>query len=214
MRSVHYVSPAEGLKEFSQSSGLSEAVAALQTNPLPGVIELKPTNIQPENLENLKAQLQQLPQVAMAKLDMQWVKRLLAIVQASKKFVYGLLAILSLAVLLIVVNTIRILLQRYGAEIRVLKLVGASHFFICRPFLYAGMLYGFISGLLAALLVAVFLKYLSLSVESVAALYNTTLSLQGLSFGEMLKLLGFSMLLGWLGAWIALWEQLSDLEVH
>jgi cell division transport system permease protein len=211
---INFVSAEQGLQDFSKASGLTEAFAALSINPLPAVIEFKPLDTNPDNLTRLQTELSQIPEVDWVKFDTQWVKRLFAIVDLIQQFIYGLAAVLAIAVLLIIGNTIRNIVQAHHAEILVLKLVGASNHFIRRPFVYTGVIYGFIAGLFALILSAIFMHWLNIPAETLAALYNSPLQLQGVNFSNAIILLGISMLLGILGAWAALTEHLLDVEVR
>ncbi len=209
-----YISPQQGMAEFIAVSGLDDAFNVLDANPLPGVIKITPQDLSPSALQGLQSQLQQLPQVASVNFDMQWLKRLMAIVQLSKDFIYGLLGLLSLAVLLIIGNTIRTHVERYHREIEVLKLIGASNHFIRRPFLYTGILYGFAAGVVAVILVNIFVFGLQTPVANLANLYGSQFTLQGLNLIGTLSLLLFSVILGYLGSWVALQQHLMKVEIR
>ncbi|MBC7288511.1 MAG: FtsX-like permease family protein, partial [Armatimonadetes bacterium] len=60
---------------------------------------------------------------------------------------WGLVAILAAASLLIITTTIRITIYARRREIRIMQLVGATHWFIRLPFLLEGLLYGFVGGI-------------------------------------------------------------------
>jgi cell division transport system permease protein len=211
---VNFISSEQGRRDFSDVSGLADAFAALAVNPLPGMIEVKPIDTHPDALTQLQTELSQLPEVDLLKVDMQWIKRLFAIFDLTQQFIYGLSVILGVAILLIIGNMIRGIVQAHRSEILVLKLVGASGHFIRRPFIYTGMMYGFIAGLLALCLSACFIYWLNVPVQTLAALYNSSIELHGLGFGQIVMLLMISLLLGAFGAWAALTEHLLDVEVR
>ncbi|GAB4393235.1 MAG: permease-like cell division protein FtsX [Gammaproteobacteria bacterium] len=209
-----YISPEQGLKEFKQQSGFSDAVAQLPDNPLPPVIEIYPTpQIDSTHaLENMLQSLQRLPHVDMAQLDVQWVKRLYSIVNIAQRAVYALAILLALGVLLVIGNTIRLATQNYKREIEVIKLVGATDAFICRPFLYTGVFYGLFGGIFAWWLVDIFLWWLSGPVQHLVGLYHSHYQLQGLGFSSIMNLLLLSMLLGWLGSKLAVMRHIREIE--
>lgn len=175
---ARYVSPAEGLATFKETSDLGKAIDHLQANPLPGVIILHPAlayrtpNAMAHLVENLKV----FSQVDMAQLDMQWVQQLYRIIELCKHVISALAILLGLGVLLIIGNTIRLMTQNRHREIEVMKLVGATDAFVRRPFLYTGMFYGLLGSLIALFFVCVVLWWLEGSAQALAATYGSVFS--------------------------------------
>lgn len=204
--SVKYISPTEGLASFEQASGMSNLSEILPSNPLPPVIELHPaTKMQsPLAIQSLQKELQQLPEVDVVQLDMAWVKRLYSILTIAKKMVWGVGLLLSFAVVLIIANTIRLATENNHREIEVMRLVGAPHAYIRRPFLYTGALYGCLGGLVAWLLVEMIAVILAQPVKTLALSYGSSFHLLGLGFMGTLATWGLSAGLGLLGAWAVL----------
>ena len=66
-----------------------------------------------------------------------------------------LAGLLAAGVLLVVGNTMRLSVEGRRREIEIAKLFGATDAFIRRPFLYSGLLYGALGGVIAWLLVMV-----------------------------------------------------------
>ena len=118
----------EAMEEFRRLSGFGDALNALNKNPLPTVLVVHPTaTIQgPDQVGELLRQLESRPEVDLAQLDMQWVKRLFALMEIGKRGVYVLASLLALAVLLVVGNTIRLAIQNRRDEIVITKLFGAT----------------------------------------------------------------------------------------
>jgi len=135
---VRLIGREQALQEFRQLSGFGAALDTLQENPLPAVLVIEPDALHrdPQAAENLRLELQQLPEVKLAQLDLQWVQRFQAISRIAGRLVLVIGSLLAAAVLLIVVNTIRLEIQNRQAEIEITKLVGATNAFIRRPFLY------------------------------------------------------------------------------
>lgn len=207
--SVKYISPAQGLADFQKQSGFGDVFAQLHNNPLPGVIVVHPVVLvqKPMVIQALVQRLQALPQVDIAQLDMSWVKRLYAFVTLGQHAVLVLSVLLGLAVLLIIGNTIRLNVQNHRAEIEVIKLLGASNGFICRPYLYIGILYGVVGAALAYLLITILVGMLTSPTENLASLYQIHFSLQGLTLLATSILLLFGGCLGLLGSWLAVaWQ--------
>lgn len=214
IRQASYISPQEALEEFQRLSGFGEALDALQSNPLPGVLVVLPRVEpgKPDASEVLLAELRDNPRVDLARLDVQWVKRLYAIMDILRQAVYVLASLLALAVLLVVGNTIRLAIQNRRDEIVIIKLIGGTDAFIRRPFLYTGFWYGLFGGLIAWLLVSVSLWILNDPVEKLAGLYQNSFSLSGLNVQTTGILLLSGILLGLVGSWIAVGRHLRDIE--
>lgn len=212
--SVNYISRSEALQEFQRLSGFGDALEALKENPLPSVLVIHPTAnaSTPAATERLLQRLQAYPPVDVAQLDMQWVKRLYVIMELVRRGVVVLAALLALAVLLVVGNTIRLAIQNRRDEIVVMKLIGGTDGFIRRPFLYTGFWYGLFGGVIAWLLVSLSLSILSDPVERLTGLYQSQFELSGLDFTTTGILLGTSILLGLAGSWLAVGRHLRDIE--
>lgn len=214
IRKVNYISPEQALAEFQRLSGFGQALDALADNPLPAVLVVLPVLEQgsPAATEVLLAELREDPRVDLARLDVQWVKRLYAIMEILRQGVYVLASLLALAVLLVVGNTIRLAIQNRRDEIVIIKLIGGTDAFIRRPFLYTGFWYGLFGGLIAWLLVSLSLWILGGPVEKLAGLYQNSFSLRGLNTQTTTILLLSGIALGLVGSWIAVGRHLRDIE--
>ena len=211
---VRLIEKDNALEEFQRFSGFSDALRALGENPLPAVIVVEPTadHSTPEAAESMLSALRALRQVELAQLDLQWVRRFHAITDIARRAIAVLATLLGLAVMLIVVNTIRLEIQNRHAEIEITKLIGGTDAFIRRPFLYAGLWYGLFGGLLAWLLVILGVGLLDPPVARLAGLYQSTFELSGMDYPAFLILIGGSTLLGLVGSWVAVGRHLSEIE--
>ncbi|VAW77321.1 Cell-division-associated, ABC-transporter-like signaling protein FtsX [hydrothermal vent metagenome] len=212
--SLELVTPEQALAEFKELSGFGQTLDLLDDNPLPVVLAIKPADTfsTAQTAAELTQKLRALPEVELAQLDLQWVKRFNAIIEIIQRSIWILAALLSLAVLLIVGNTIRLEILSRREEIEVTKLIGATNGFIRRPFLYTGLWYGLLGAILGTLLVEIALWQLLDPVSRLAGLYQSNFSLQALDAGELLYLLLGGAGLGLLGAWIAVGRHLSAIE--
>ncbi|WP_114417200.1 permease-like cell division protein FtsX [Marinospirillum perlucidum] len=209
---TRYLSKEQTLAEFREFSGFGEALNYLDGNPLPAVIVVRPSIQGVEAQEQLVTELDQLPEVEEAQLDLAWVKRLFYIMELGQRLITALALLLGIAVLLVVGNTIRLAIENRRQEILVTKLIGATNAFVRRPFLYTGIWYGLGGGLLAWLLINLSLFWLKGPVSSLASAYASDFSLIGLGLRDSLLLLLSSTILGWLGAWIAVGRHLGKIE--
>ena len=209
------VSPEQGLKELQEQAGISNVLTDLNNNPLPWAVVILPSNSlkTPAALTQLGNTLKQNPEVEAVQLDVLWAQRLFAFISLAHRFVYALAIFLSLGVLLIVNNCVRTATEHNKKEIDVIKLIGGTHAFIRRPFLYAGMVYGLLGGIIAWQLVDLLLLWLQTPSTQLAELYHSQFKLADINVKDTLSLLSGSLLLGLVGAWIAVTRHLLGRQV-
>lgn len=211
---VTVVSAADALKEFQKYSGFGAALGALQHNPLPQALHVRPAadSLTPAALDALRAYFETWPGVDVVQLDSEWVQRLNAILAVLERVLLVTAVLLGAGVLAVVGNTVRLEIQNRRAEIEVVKLVGGSNAFVRRPFLYTGVIYGIVGALLAWAVIAIALHVLQGSVAALAKLYGSRYTLIGPASREVLWLIGGGAVLGWLGAWISATRHLRRIE--
>jgi cell division transport system permease protein len=212
---VDYISREAALAEFKQQSGFGAALNALDSNPLPAVLVVRlSAGSNPAAVESLMGSLAHLPGVDLAQLDIEWLRRLAALLQLAERAVAILAALLSLAVLLIIGNTIRLAVVNRQTEIEIIQLVGGTPGFVRRPFLYTGLLQGLLGGLLAWILVEASLLLLSGPARELAGLYGSSFALTGLGVDQGLTLALAGGLLGWAGSRLAVSWQLRQIALR
>ena len=214
IETVKFISKDQALEEFKAYSGFGDALSVLDINPLPAVIQVLPKNTLDDlqSIESLMTELSQIYQVDFVQLDMQWIKRLQSMMQIMQRGVFLLTLLLSFAVLFITGNTIRLELQNRRDEVLIAKLVGATHSFIQRPFLYTGFWLGILSGIVAWTLVTIMMIILQGPIERLSGLYDGAFDVSYLGFIETVLLLGIAAFLGVLGAWGVLHYQLKQIK--
>lgn len=214
VRSTRHISADQALAEFRALSGFGDVLDSLDDNPLPGVISIHlhdhPDG--PELAQRLAEELQALPEVEQVVLDLAWVQRLYSLMELGRRLTLALALALSLGVLLIIGNTIRLAIENRRDEVVIVKLVGGTDAFVRRPFLYTGLWYGLGGGVLAWLAVSLGVLWLKPASSRLAALYDSGYSLTGLGLDNALALWITGALLGWLGAWLAVNRHLHDIE--
>ena len=202
---VKYVSPTEGMKQFSQYIKLNQFDKNRQANPLPGVLIVK---LRDHNnitaIEMLASHLKQNPHIQLVQINMTWVKRLHYIINFGQRLTLALAIVFSLAVILIITNTIRLITQRNKEDIQIMRLFGATRHFIRRPLLYRGTLLGFIGGLLAWILVCLILHWMIVPLKMLALSYQSPLSGMGIDYSNGVIVTLVSTALAFIGSWIAI----------
>jgi len=211
---VEHITAAAALAEFKRLSGFGDALAALDSNPLPPVLLVQPAagSLGAEALQRLVGELGKRPGVDLAQLDAGWVQRLHALLRLAQRGVLIVGALLAVAVLLIVGNTVRLAVLNRRDEIQIISLVGGTAAFIRRPFLYAGVLQGLLGAAGAWGLVHLALTLLSGPVERLGALYATHIGLQGLDPAATALMLVGGGAIGWLASWLAVGRHLDELH--
>ncbi|TDJ22518.1 MAG: ABC transporter permease [Gammaproteobacteria bacterium] len=210
---TRFVSKEESLEAFRQTSGFGKSIDTLSSNPLPHTIIVEPSSsadtFAVKNLLNL---LQTLPGVEIAKLDTEWLERLYTILEIARRSVAIITILFGFAVLLIIGNTIRLDIQNRYQEIIVTKLIGATNAFIRRPFLYGGLWYGLLGGVISWFIVEIGYLAISGPLNRLNLLYQADLVLITFSFQDFIILISSSTLLGLTGSWIAVARHLNQIE--
>ena len=211
---ISLITKEQALEEYKQFSGFGDALDALEENPLPSMLLLQPKleAISVEQGETLLTELGKLTEVESAQFDRQWVNRLIVILHMLKRAVLILSTLLSVAVLLIIGNTIRLSIISKRSEIAINKLFGATNAYIQRPFLYSGLIFGVAGSGLAWILLIISTLIMEYPVTQLAILYNSDFRLHGLNFKELLVLVGIGGSLGLLGSWIAIGRNIRETD--
>ena len=211
---VVLISREQALLEYKQFSGFGEALDSLEENPLPSMLLIQPSMnaVASDPGEALLDELGKMPEVESAQYDRQWVKRLVVIVHILKRAVVILSTLLSIAVLLIIGNTIRLSIINKRTEIAINKLFGATNAYIQRPFLYSGLIYGFTGSCIAWLLLMITTLIMKNPVNQLDVLYNSDFQLHSLDFIQLIILLLTGSGLGLAGSWVAVGRHIRDTE--
>lgn len=215
---VESISPEQGMEEFRAASGFEATVELFDENPLPWVLLVTPPGDEGVELDEaaqaVAAWLQEQPGVEFVQADYKWLERLEGLVVLGEALVRVLILVLSLAVVVVVANTIRLDVANRSGEIQVLHLVGATDGFIRQPFLYAGFWYGILGAALALLLLSLVLFYLHRPMEQLLDAYGNVMRLRGLGLREVAGMLLGGGLLGLAGSWLAVRGHLRQLRLE
>jgi len=137
------------------------------------------------------------------------IDRLTDIIETSKRLGYGIAIFLIIASILIAFNTIRLAIYTSRDEIEVMKLVGAGHWYVRGPFVIAGILYGFVSGVVVLLVLYPMALWIGPASERFFGTFNTFdyyISAFPLLF---FVILGVGVILGALSSYLAVHRYLK-----
>tara|TARA_R110002072_G_scaffold57188_1_gene147246 strand:- start:12847 stop:13815 length:969 start_codon:yes stop_codon:yes gene_type:complete len=209
-----FIDNEQALADFKTRFEFTDAIEFLDENPLPHaiIVRLNPEISSLSAIEQLRDSLVTLPEVDSAILDAAWVQRLQSITRLVERAVWIIATMLSLTVVLVLGNTIRLAIENRKEEIIVVKLVGGTDPFVRRPFLYMGVFLGLGASIVAWCLIQWVIYILNEPIQALSLSYQFEFSLSGLTFLSTLFLLIFGLSLGWLSAWLAVRRHLDEIE--
>jgi cell division transport system permease protein len=187
---VTYISKKEALATLRGELKDKTIVEELHSNPLPNSLEVKADDA--ANLPSIEKAV--FPQGTKGKpfntiisnpFDRQQSSEKIEQVTSALKIVLSVItALLILASLMLVGNTIRLSIYTRRREVEVMRLVGATRWFIRWPFMIEGVIVGFAGGLIAILILwlgkITIVDPLSSSIQVLAAQNNSTLAFPAL----------------------------------
>ena len=156
VKSVEYISKSEALEELGRKvKDTQEKLELLGSNPLPDLFRVTPDD--PDRLSVIESELasQQLAAVDEVRNREGETDKILSATGLVKALAAGLAALLVFASIALVANTIRLSIFARRREVEVMKLVGATNWFIRWPFVIEGVIVGFLGGVLAVLMLAI-----------------------------------------------------------
>ena len=163
--SVQFISKEQGLEQAQRKNpnAFKEGTELLGGNPLPDTFRIVPAN--PDEVNTIVDRLA--PQgsdgdrsPSFAAIDEvrnkeEDTNKILSATGLVKILTAGLAALLILASIALIANTIRLSIFARRREVEVMKLVGATNWFIRWPFVIEGVIVGFMGGVLAVLLLTI-----------------------------------------------------------
>lgn len=195
-------------------SGLGEVADVIGEGAvLPVVVEVMLRDGVPEaQADAIATALGQLREVEFAQFDLQWVRRLAALMRLLERLGLVLGGLVGLGVVVVVGSTIGLRVEARREEIAIARLFGGTNGFVRRPFLYAGLVYGLAGGALALAVVHGAMIALDGPVAQVAGLYDSGFRLVGPGLDGAAILVGGGGVLGLLGAFLGVRRQLRVVE--
>jgi cell division transport system permease protein len=149
VKSVVYVSPDDALERMRRQ--FPELTENLASNPLPPAFEVTPRRA--ENVDTIAGRLEP-PPAGVDKVDYAQKKTERVLKVAGIIEVVFLIAslVLLVASIILIANTIRLSIFSRRREIEVMKLVGATNWFVRGPFMLEGLICGFVGAFIAVIL--------------------------------------------------------------
>lgn len=201
VKEYRYVSKDDALKEFQE---MFRDKKDLVENVGPGVLpaSFRITLKDPEKVDAVGDQITGLPGVDEVQYASQTIKRLTAITNWVTAGMAFFVAVFAIAAVLLIANTIRLAVFARRKEIGIMKLVGATNWFVRVPFMLEGLITGFVGSLLA--FVGVWgLAMLTRRVQTFAPIFQGAVGTSA-ALRTGLILVAFGIGVGMLGSGIAL----------
>jgi len=158
--SVAFISKAEALATLKSELSDKTIVQELHTNPLPASFQVTATNAQ--DLPQIEREVMGTtaggakdpisPAISNSFSRQQSTQQIAKVTSALKIVLTVIMALLIAASLMLIGNTIRLSIFTRRREVEVMRLVGATRWFIRWPFLIEGVVVGFMGGLVAILI--------------------------------------------------------------
>jgi len=155
VEAVLYVSKERALERATtELPEIAESSSALEVNPFPASLEIRfaPGSRNEEAVEEVASAAEEFPYVEDVRYGREWVDRLFFLRQIGAITAITLGIAFAVVAALIIATAIRIAVYARKDEIYIMRLVGAKHGFIRRPFLLEGAMTGLLGGGLALLL--------------------------------------------------------------
>lgn len=165
VKNVEYISKEDALSKFKDkhknNSLLLQSLVELDDNPLQSSVNIKAND--PSNFANIVSFLESgSAKDIIDKINyyenQTMINRLTGFIRTTRQFGLALTIVFSMVAFLVSFNTVRVAIYTAREEISIMRLVGASNWFIRWPFLVEGFLYGLIAAIAT---VAIFYPALS-----------------------------------------------------
>lgn len=159
IKEVRYVSAAEALEEFKKKHQgdqlLLESVGELNENPLPATLQIKAYNLAdyPAIAEGLSSDKYK---SAIDKINFEdnrvIIERLNTLLKFIVTFGFILMAVFSAIAILVIFNTITLTIYNRREEVEIMRLVGATNWYIRGPFMVEAFTYSILATLVTSIL--------------------------------------------------------------
>lgn len=167
---VKYISKEQALERFKEQNEGSDILKEIQGNPLPASFEITlndPEKVELVALRFLDKDGNYIEGVDDVVYGQTYVRRLFSITAIIGTIAFIIIIVLLLATIVLIFNTIRLSIYARRKEIEVMKLVGASNWFVRIPFLFEGFFEGFMGSIVSVVMLYLLGNFLLIKGERV-----------------------------------------------
>ncbi len=199
VKSIRFISKEDALKIMQKRS--PELTRDLPGNPLPASYEVTPAK--GEFVALIANRLEPVaPGVHKVDYGKKTAQRVLRVARVFEIVFLAAVLLLLVASTLLIANTIRLSIFSRRREIEVMKLVGATNWFVRGPFMLEGLICGFLGSAIAVLLLLIGKE---LALPAILGHFDTASDVKALSFGlNALMLMGAGLFIGAVGSGLTL----------
>jgi cell division transport system permease protein len=159
VKSVVYVSKVDALESLKeQFKDDPQILENLTSNPLPASFEI--ALVDPQTVDEVAARFDGNPIVDEVRYGKELADKLFAFTSQARNFMLIFIILLGIVAILLISNTIRLSIFARKREVEIMKLVGATNWFIRWPFVIEGVTVGFLGAAVAAAVVLALNAYL------------------------------------------------------
>jgi cell division transport system permease protein len=203
VNNVRYISTGQALERFQQNfPELQGIIKNIEINPFPASFEtnLAEENLSPETILRFIQVMKDMEGIEDAQFNRDWVERMQSLSRLAKAIGFFLGGILALASFFIISNVIRLNVFARKEEIEILRLVGATNFFIRIPFLLEGIILGILGGIVSLALLFLLIKFFPLYLGASLGALNEIINFRYLSLSQVIILIAGGAFIGFFGS--------------
>jgi cell division transport system permease protein len=202
VKSSVFVSKQEALNRLKEMfKDDPEVLEGLTGNPLPASFEI--TLVNPQQVDSVASRFQGRSIVDEVKYGKEYTDKLFSFTSQARNFLLGFIVLLGVVAVLLISNTIRLSIFARKREVEIMKLVGATNWFIRWPFVIEGVTVGFMGALAAVIVVLLVNSFLMGKVRESLTFMTVPLDAVPYVFVSIM-LLAVGVVIGALGSGIGL----------
>ena len=203
LKEIKFTNKDQAMAEFKQRLGDQQGILdAINGNPLPS--SYSTSFATPASLKNAVSIVTQYPEVDSVQYGQDIIEQLYKVAQVIRIGGIILIVFLAGAELFIISNTIRLTVFARRREIQIMKYVGATNGFIRWPFIFEGMIIGFIGSGLSAFILWEGYKVVLMEMAQAGLVFIPMIPLWPFIGYMMVMLLAAGIIIGILGSTISL----------
>lgn len=200
IKSVEYISKEQALVNFKETHKddeyINQSIEELGENPLFAVLNVKANSLKQyktvDAYINSNENYEDIIETVNFKENEGAINNFSGILKTVKDGIFGLTMLFILISILIAFNTIRLAMYAHRKEIEIMRLVGASNWFIKMPFLIEGAIFGILGCAITLIFISPVVMYISPKISQ----FLPGFSLSNYFVNDFLKIAGLLLLSG------------------
>lgn len=210
VQSVTYVSRDQALQDFlareGESEEIKEALDMIGENPLPASLVIIAHDAMAYDAINTYLYQEYADDI----LDTSFDRNRAVIEDIQKLIIFArnsgivLGVIFAVIAILVTLNTVRMSLYTHRKEFEIMRLVGASNLYVKMPTLIEGVLYGFVSAVMAVIFLLVTVYSLDPFAQKIVASIDISAIFGSRMLTVIVSMIALGIFLGWISSYIGI----------